>query len=91
MTLGSVHFAMAWLFGRKTTVGIPFSHALIALVRQAQLLWKQGKAMQLEQAKIMDTPFLEGSADDLTVGLMRNDLCFQCMVLLLATQTDARM
>jgi len=47
--------------------------------------------MQLEQAKIMDTPFLEGSADDLTVGLMRNDLCFQCMVLLLATQTDARM
>jgi hypothetical protein len=36
---------------------MPFSHALIALVRQAQLLWQQGEAMQLEQAKIMDAPF----------------------------------
>jgi hypothetical protein len=43
----------------------------------------------LEQSKIMDSPFLESSANDLSVGLVNYDLCFQGMLLFLATVVAA--
>lgn len=48
--------------------------------------------MALKQSKIVDSPFLESSANDLSIGfgLVNHNLCFQGMLLFLTTVIAAR-
>jgi len=65
------------------------SKPLVAFVSQAQLLRQQGKAMQLEQVKVVQVSLAKSGANDLPICLVDHHLRFQCVPLFLATVESA--
>lgn len=57
-------------------MGMKFSHALVALIAKAQLVGAPRHTRVLEQAEIMHSSCGEGSTENLSSGVMHDNLGF---------------